>query len=46
MVCQHTATEGTEQGNRTVINCKGTNEELSRVPTGKEPEKKETELKG
>lgn len=46
MVYQHTATEGTEQGNRTVINCKGTNRELIRVPTGKETEKKETELKG
>lgn len=46
MVYQHTATEGTKQGNCTVINCKRTNEELIRVPTGKATEKKEIELKG
>lgn len=46
MVYQHTATEGTEQGNCTVINCKRTNEGLIRVPTGKEAQKKGTELKG
>lgn len=46
MVYQHTATEGTKQGNCTVINCKRTNEGLIRVSTGKETEKKETEFKG